>query len=61
MKNRPPKIETDYHANLLKTFNRSEKYVYVILFPSEFNKKFQEADPNGRLFQFSERQSVFAN
>jgi hypothetical protein len=61
MKHRPPKIETNYHENLLKVLKRNEKYVYVIIFPNDFNKKFENADPNGRLFQFSERESVFAN
>jgi 4-amino-4-deoxy-L-arabinose transferase-like glycosyltransferase len=61
MKNRPPKIQTDYHENLLKVFNCDEKYVYVILFPNDFNEKFRQADPKGRLFQFSGRLSVFAN
>jgi hypothetical protein len=58
---RPRKIETEYHSVFLKAFDRNEKYVYVILFPNEFNKKFVEAYPNGRLFQFSEAWSVFAN
>jgi hypothetical protein len=58
---RPRRIETDYHENLLKAFDRSEKYVYLILFPAEFDEKFQQADANGRLFHFSKRWSVFAN
>ena len=58
---RPAKIATEYHTSLLKTFNPKEKYVYAILFPSEFDKRFREADPNGRLFPFSKAWSVFAN
>jgi hypothetical protein len=62
MRNPPPRrIETDYHENLLKAFNRNEKYVYLVLFPEEFDEKFRKADPAGRLFQFSKRWSVFAN
>ena len=61
MRNRPPRIQADYHENILKAFNRKEQYVDVIIFPSEFNEKFRKADPSGRLFQFSERLSVFAN
>jgi Dolichyl-phosphate-mannose-protein mannosyltransferase len=58
---RPRRIETDYHNNFLKVFDRNEKYVYLITFPTEFEEKFQKADPNGRLFHFSRTWSVFAN
>lgn len=58
---RPRTILTDYHENLLKAFDRKEKYVYLIIFPVEFDEKFRKADPNGRLFHFSRRWSVFAN
>jgi hypothetical protein len=61
MRNRPPKILAEYHDNLLKTLNPDEKYVYVIIFPNDFDKKFQQADPNGVLFHFSQKTSVFAN
>ena len=57
----PRGFQTNYHDNLLKTFRRNEKYVYLIVFPAEFDEKFQQADPCGRLFHFSKRWSVFAN
>lgn len=58
---RRPKVETEYHANMLKIFNPGEKYVYVILFPEDFEKLFREADPRGKFFRFSNGFAVFAN
>lgn len=55
------KIVTDYHINFLNYFNRQEKYLYVIIFPNDFNDKFQEKDPNGRIINFSNDFSLFAN
>lgn len=52
-------IITDYHTNLLREFNPSEKYVYVILFPGSLNEKFKQADPRGRLIEFSKDYSLF--
>lgn len=54
-------IQTDYHNNILKKFNPNEKYVYVIIFPEEFNEKFKKLDGKGTLIQFSENYSLFVN
>lgn len=54
-------IQTDYHNNLLAKFNPNEKYLYVILFPDEFDKKFLAADKNGRIVRFSKSYSIFFN
>jgi len=55
------KIKTDYHANFLNSFNQREKYVYVIIFPTEFDRKFQEKDPLGKIINFSSQYSLFVN
>lgn len=54
-------IQTDYHDTFLKMFNPAEKYVYVIIFPDAFGKKFAQLDKNGRLINFSEYTSLFVN
>lgn len=56
-----PRVQTDYHANLLNTFNHHEKYVYVVIFPEAFEKPFRTADPRGKFFRFSNDFAVFAN
>lgn len=54
-------IHSGYHSDLLETFDRRKKYVYVITFPEAFDEQFQEADPAGKVFEFSPERSVFAN
>ncbi len=56
-----PKVETEYHAQMLKRFNPGEKYVYMVLFPEYFEKLFQEKDPRGKFFRFSNGIEIFAN
>jgi 4-amino-4-deoxy-L-arabinose transferase-like glycosyltransferase len=55
------RVESAYHDTLLKKFNRGEKYVYVMIFPDDFRKRFEKADPGGRFFRFSASYGVFAN
>lgn len=55
------KILTDYHINFLNNFNSEEKYVYVIIFPQDFNKKFEEKDNKGKIIEFSNNYSLFIN
>lgn len=55
------KIVTDYHINFLNHFNRQEKYLFVIIFPNDFNDQFKEKDPNGRIIKYSETYSLFVN
>lgn len=56
------KIITDFHDNLLNNFVRNEKYVYIILFPKQFNVKFEQADPNGKIISnVSTVYSLFVN
>jgi 4-amino-4-deoxy-L-arabinose transferase-like glycosyltransferase len=42
-------IETDYHQQLLDRLKESQShdYVFVVLFPDEFNGKFLKVDPTG--------------
>ena len=47
--NKSRDVETDYPDNLLARFNRNEKYVYIILYPEDFNDAFQNADLNGKI------------
>jgi hypothetical protein len=54
-------IHSGYHSDLLETFDRREKYVYVITFPEAFDEQFQEKDPAGKVLEFSPDYSVFAN
>jgi len=42
-------ILADYHRNLIYSFNPDEEYVYIILFPNEFNALFKALDPNAVL------------
>jgi hypothetical protein len=42
-------VETDYHDNFLRRFDASHGYVYVVLFPGQFSRRFQKADPAGTL------------
>jgi Dolichyl-phosphate-mannose-protein mannosyltransferase len=55
------RVETRFHDDLLKNFNRREKYVYVMIFGGDFQKRFEEADPSGRYSRFSTSYSLFAN
>src|SRR3989338_2136506 len=52
-----PRIVTDYHDNLLKSFDKGKKYVYVIIFSDVFNEKFKNIDPAGKIIQFPENYS----
>ena len=54
-------IETGFHDNLLKKFNANEKYVYVIILPEPFRKRFEAADPKGRWTRFSNNCILFWN
>lgn len=55
------KIHTDYHEALLKNYIDDEKYVYVILFPEEFNGKFMAANKNGNVINVTKDFSLFVN
>ncbi len=55
------RVETGFHASLLKKFNPNEKYVYVVTLADDFRKQFEKADPRGRFFRFSADYSLFAN
>lgn len=59
--NNNKKLTTDYHNNLLAKFDPNEKYLYVIIFPDEFDKKFLEADKKGKIIKFSKKYSLFIN
>ena len=55
-------VEVDYHQQLLDRFDSSREYVYVILFPPEFDQKFQRADPTGVLLtNVSRKYSIFVS
>ncbi len=54
-------VQTGSHDNLLRAFNRNEKYVYVMIFGDAFRKSFEKADPRGRYFRLCVGYSVFAN
>jgi hypothetical protein len=54
-------IRSAYHSDLLETFDRRKNYLYIITFPEAFDEQFQEADPGGKVFEFSPEYSVFAN
>lgn len=54
-------IKTDYHSTYLDTFNTHEKYVYVILFPHDFDDTFRKLDKNGRIIEYSDKFSLFVN
>jgi hypothetical protein len=59
--NKHRQVTTDYHDNFLQTFNRDEKYAYVILFPETFNSAFSQTDPNGIIIPFPAKYSIFIN
>lgn len=54
-------ITSDYHDNFIQKFNPNEKYVYIITFPKDFDKKFSDLDPNGQLIKFSNNYSLLVN
>jgi hypothetical protein len=54
-------IRTDYHNNLIMSFNPDEKYCYLILFPEAFNQTFMNLDENGKIYQLTESFSLFKN
>lgn len=54
-------IQSDYHINLIRRFNPNEKYLYIILFPDNFDDKFLQLDKKGELVKFSKTHSLFFN
>lgn len=59
---RNQKIKTDYHGVFLNKFNSNEKYIYLILFPQDFNREFAERDKNGSIIRFpGQNYDIFAN
>lgn len=60
-KGRHRQTKTAYHAALLKNFNPTEKYVYVVIFPQVFRESFEKADPRGHFFPISPDCILFAN
>lgn len=54
-------ISTGYHDDYLTNFNPDEKYIYVIIYPDDFNSKFSSLDPKGRIFRVSQGYSLFVN
>ena len=54
-------IRTDYHDRFLNNFNRKEKYLYILIYPEEFSSDFQQADPRGRIFNYTDDYSLFVN
>lgn len=52
-------VIADYHQNLIDRFNSNEKYVYIILFPEEFSKKFAALDKNGKFIKGLSKEYVF--
>ena len=53
---------TNYHKELMESFNPNEDYLYIILFPDEFSSKFTALDPNGRLIEdVSRKYDLFVN
>lgn len=59
---RSKKVEVDYHDTLISKINPEEKYLYIILFPDQFNEKFKEADENGRIIDdVVDKYSLFVN
>jgi len=53
-------VATDYHDNFLRSFDATRDYVYVILFPGEFSRRFRRADPGGELIgNVSRKYSLF--
>ena len=55
------RISTAYHDYYLANFNPNEKYVYVIIFPNDFNSKFAALDHQGRIIEFGSVFSLFVN
>lgn len=56
-----PRVETEYHANMLPHLNPGEKYVYMMIFTDDFKDQFHEKDPNGKLYPLRNGISLFAN
>ncbi|HVN76751.1 MAG TPA: hypothetical protein VMT19_10575 [Thermoanaerobaculaceae bacterium] len=55
-------VSTDYHDNYLKSFDPTKSYLYVVLFPEEFDPKFKKADPNGEVIRgVSRKYSLFVS
>ncbi|HEU5251579.1 MAG TPA: glycosyltransferase family 39 protein [Thermoanaerobaculia bacterium] len=55
------RIQTSFHADLLRSFDRREKYVYAFTLPPAFSAQFLAADPAGKLYRFSIGYGLFAN
>lgn len=54
-------VDVDYHGNYLNSFKRNEKYVYVMIYPTEFIPKFISIDPKGRIVYMTNSYAVFVN
>lgn len=54
-------VDTQYPATYLRSFNRNEPYVYIILYPKDFVEKFRAADPSGTMMIYSDKYGVFIN
>lgn len=56
------RVKTAYHNDLLAQFNPQEKYIYLIIFPGDFNNKFLEKDPaGGKIIPLSQQYGLFVN
>jgi Dolichyl-phosphate-mannose-protein mannosyltransferase len=55
------RVVSDYHAQLLRTFDPGERYVYLITLPKDFDAAFEQRDPHGRIIRFSPEYSLFVN
>lgn len=55
------KVYTEYHDNLLKSFNANERYIYLVTMPEIFNSQLQQKDPHGRVIPYSNEFSLFVN
>lgn len=55
-------VQVDFHDVFLAHFNCNEKYVYVILFPDNYDERFRMMDSNGRIIKgVSSKYSLFVN
>jgi hypothetical protein len=55
------RVVTDYHAELLASFDPRRKYLYLVTLPVAFDSQFEDRDPRGRIIRFSSRFSLFFN
>lgn len=54
-------ITTDYHENIIKNFTPQEKYLYIVIFPSEFKERFISLDQKGKIIYLSKDYLLLAN